>query len=297
MQVYTIPINELGQELIRFPNAVFPSVFYHTVIERNSAGYIPLHWHDEWQFSIITKGNVRFQIQGTDVLLRKGDGIFINSGVIHEVHALEKEASYICWNISVRLLPNYFHEIYRNSISQNRHLPYVLLSSQVMWQQQLMDAIKAGYTLFKMKEQNYELAIYEQFIKTVRTLSSHYIGQSRQSNIVFDERVKTIVQYIHHHYDQKVTLRQLASAALLSEGETIRLFKKYLHVTPFQYLLRYRLNRSKEYLLFTDNTITAIGLIVGFSGASYYIEQFKKVFSMTPKQFRDDSKSKRYAEG
>jgi len=42
--------------------------------------------------------------------------------------------------------------------------------------------------------------------------------------------------------------------------------------------------------------ITVIGLIVGFSGAVIVLSNFKKPFSMTPKQFRDDSKDKSYAE-
>jgi len=102
----------------------------------------------------------------------------------------------------------------------------------------------------------------------------------------FDERLKELLVYIHIHYTEKLTLDELAGVVYLSTSETIRLFKKSLQMTPFQYILKYRLEKSRELLQHTDEAVTDIALEIGFSSASYFIQKFKEAYDITPKQFQ-----------
>lgn len=38
-----------------------------------------LHWHQEFEFFVVTKGSMLFRVDEREYMLRKGDGIFINS--------------------------------------------------------------------------------------------------------------------------------------------------------------------------------------------------------------------------
>ena len=61
--------------------------------------------------------------------------------------------------------------------------------------------------------------------------------------------------------------------------------QKYLHTTPVQYLIDYRLKKAAE-LLHTDKKIIEIGLDVGFAGVSYFIETFRKKYGRSPAEYR-----------
>ncbi|MCJ1777646.1 helix-turn-helix transcriptional regulator [Mammaliicoccus sciuri] len=72
----------------------------------------------------------------------------------------------------------------------------------------------------------------------------------------------------------------------MSISETVRLFSKYVHQTPFQYILNYRLEKSVSMLnKYTDKSITDISYVCGFSTTSYFIQKFKERYGQTPKQF------------
>lgn len=61
-----------------------------------------------------------------------------------------------------------------------------------------------------------------------------------------------------------------------------RLFKATLHQTPFDFLMHYRIQQSLPLLCRPELTITEIATTVGFSGASYYSEVFRKYTSCSP---------------
>ena len=47
---------------------------------------IPWHWHEEFEFGYLTGGAIRYKTAREEFILREGDGIFINSGVLHALH-------------------------------------------------------------------------------------------------------------------------------------------------------------------------------------------------------------------
>lgn len=274
MQKRTIPIDPFGQEHIHYENPTFPSISYHTLIRNNSAGYIPLHWHDEWQFQRVAAGQIKMYIEGEEVLLQEGDSLWINSGVIHEAHGVTEDARYVCWNIQQTLLPEVLQQCVRQKGPTQR---YMLFTNEV-WHEKARALIETGTT------SDDEFMIYEAFVQLAHLLCQH--AERQNVRTAFDDRMKQLLSYIHTHYREKITLDELANVVYLSDSETIRLFKKSLQLTPFQYILKYRLEKSRELLKHTDYAVTTIALEVGFSSASYFIQKFKEAYGITPKQFQ-----------
>ena len=50
---------------------------------------IPWHWHDEFEFGYISRGSILYKTNRHEFLLKEGDGIFVNSGALHYLQALE----------------------------------------------------------------------------------------------------------------------------------------------------------------------------------------------------------------
>lgn len=96
-----------------------------------------------------------------------------------------------------------------------------------------------------------------------------------------------MITFIRNNYMKHVELADIAASANVSIGECCRCFQKMARETPNQYLTGWRVARAKELLDMTDETVTDIGIRVGFSDASYFIRCFRKRTGMTPKEYRD----------
>lgn len=99
-------------------------------------------------------------------------------------------------------------------------------------------------------------------------------------------RIKSMISYIHRNFGDKLTLEGIASAANISTREANRIFQKTIQQTPFEYLMSYRLIKAKELLSDTDLPITEISYRCGFTDSTYMGKQFKKNFGTTPSASR-----------
>lgn len=103
--------------------------------------------------------------------------------------------------------------------------------------------------------------------------------------------LKNMIRFIQQHFNEKITLGQIASAGSIGQSKCCKLFNTYIHQTPNAYLTTYRLNKSAELLHMSDLNITEIAYEVGFNGASYYAEAFRKHFRISPSEYRQNSKN------
>ena len=98
--------------------------------------------------------------------------------------------------------------------------------------------------------------------------------------------VSRIIEYLHAHLDDKITIDLMASLAHLSASHFARVFKKETGKAPMEYVQDLRLERAKKLLLAGDKTMTDIALDCGFGSPSYLSTCFQKQYKMTPKEYR-----------
>lgn len=92
--------------------------------------------------------------------------------------------------------------------------------------------------------------------------------------------------YIDQAFLEKINLESIAREAKLSEYHFLRLFKTVFNITPYQYILRKRLEYSKI-LLQQRYSVQDIALLTSFADSAAYSKAFKSAFGCTPKQFAD----------
>ncbi len=99
-------------------------------------------------------------------------------------------------------------------------------------------------------------------------------------------RLLPVIQYINTHINKPLTLCQLANIVHLSPVYFSELFSKTLNISPIQYLIKRRITRAKEYLLFTNESISQIAQQIGFKDSFYFSRLFKRKIGMSPLQYR-----------
>lgn len=284
-------------EAIQYPDEAFPYIMYtHT-----NHGSVPigrgvndLHWHEELQMTLVTKGKLTIQINGIDYDLRTGQAIFINKSVLHTVTHLTHDGEYVSFNFPEKLLAFYSD----SAMEKNYVLPYTnsyLLSLEIKgdaeWENdilQILGDMKREFELKKNWGWQYEISI-----KTVKlwlilisniSLSSE---EASKHNRLKQERLQLMLSFIHQNYTNNLTLKEIADVAHLSVSECTRGFKKSIRITPYDYLIKYRIKKSCELLESTEYTITEIARRVGFNHVNHFIQSFKKHRNLTPKEFRN----------
>lgn len=100
--------------------------------------------------------------------------------------------------------------------------------------------------------------------------------------------MKNMVGFIQKYYTRKICLSDIAASGAVGQSKCFKLFAKYFGQTPNVYLTQYRLDKSIELLCDTSMSITEIALSVGFNGASYYAETFRRWFGKSPTEFRNE---------
>jgi AraC family transcriptional regulator len=95
-----------------------------------------------------------------------------------------------------------------------------------------------------------------------------------------------VLDFIETNLERDVRLEELAQISGLSRFYFSRLFKQTMQLTPYQYIIRRRVERAKELLQRTQLPIADIALECGFSSQSRLSYHFKRIVGVSPKSFR-----------
>lgn len=94
-------------------------------------------------------------------------------------------------------------------------------------------------------------------------------------------------EYILHHYDQKLTLKDIGDVLQRNPHHIQRTFKQMMGISPLHFLHNIRIAKSKSLLKQTHLSVTEIGYEVGYSSLAHYSKVFKEKTGLTPKQYRE----------
>jgi AraC-like DNA-binding protein len=99
--------------------------------------------------------------------------------------------------------------------------------------------------------------------------------------------IATITAYVREHSDRILTTAQLARACGLSERTLFRKVRQALGITPYELMLRTRVQKAAEALIQTSERILDIALAHGFCDQSTFTQHFRKRVGLTPRAFRN----------
>ncbi len=100
------------------------------------------------------------------------------------------------------------------------------------------------------------------------------------------EKLETVFKFIDSNWNNNIGTREMAECAGITPQYLCSLFRKYEGVTPREYLIRYRIIKSKELMSDMNHTVNDISILSGFNDSSYFCAVFKKYEGITPKKYR-----------
>ena len=280
-----------GRELLTYGTSDFPIAFFDDDLTKVK---VPWHWHDEFEIIIITEGSVCVQIANSSFVLNKGEGYFLNSGILHSAKLLSKEGHQHALIFSPEITAHsedIVWKTYIQPIFKKQALPFIKLSPGISWQNSILQLSNDAWLNGAYEKTDYPITIRHNLTRVFSLIKSNidlleneteFTDKAKQDEL----RIKKILFFIENNYPTTITIADIAKSGDISISSCLRLFKQILKTTPIQYLIKYRLQKSvEEFDSLEGRNIGDIAYSCGFSDATYFNRCFKKEFDCTPTEY------------
>lgn len=101
--------------------------------------------------------------------------------------------------------------------------------------------------------------------------------------------VRRMQEYIMAHYQEEITLPDLAKAALYSPWHALRAFAELTGKTPFDYLRAVRLSAAAKKLRDTNMSVLDVALESAFGSHEGFTKAFSREFAISPQRYRKEA--------
>ena len=219
--------------------------------------HIPLHWHSELQFTWVFEGALSYTVGTEHLTLSKEHVLLVNAGRLHGSEMVQSDTKTLCINFTPEIFPV---ALLRRDILPLLEKPafsYAVLPVRPQWLEILNGCCA--------KEEAPDcFAVYELLTQLLRALTREFHGMAGRKDGQ-GQRFQTALNYLHTHYNQPLSAKELALAAAVNRTELGMLFKKYAGMTPAHYRNQYRLYMAKRMIVGTDRPITEICAETGYN--------------------------------
>lgn len=292
LSMCTTKTNSQGMELTLHGSAPFPIACY---LDELYSKEVPWHWHNEWEAIVVSKGKALIKTENRNYIIEEGNGIFINSTVLHSIgnadetpsflHSLVFHPRLIGGNTDSVFWQNYVHPLCENSLAKT-----ILLTCDTDWQKHILNTLENTWELCQTPKSGYEFQVREQLSQCICSLAEHYPSahsQPSEKSIRDEKRIKAMLEYIHQNYTESIKMKEIAKSSAISISECLRCFRRTIGMTPVQYLIQFRIHQAANLLRSTDLKIVDIGAQCGFQDMSYFSKTFREIYGCTPTEYRN----------
>jgi two-component system response regulator YesN len=103
---------------------------------------------------------------------------------------------------------------------------------------------------------------------------------------LINENFKELLDYVNHHYEDDLVLRELSNKFYINYTYCCDLFQKVTKSTFTDYVTRLRMNKAEQILKESHLSIDEVSRIVGYKDCNYFNKVFKKWFGITSTSYR-----------
>lgn len=257
--------------------------------------YEPIHFHSEFQITLIQEGRGSLFVSNNVVPYREGDIFLFGKNLPHalkpSIHTKERGVFNCCKAI------NLFFD--QNKIRNSLHtIPEAyriikLLDYSAYGIKLPKEQGKYLISYLKALEDKTGLAKFLSFLKFLNEISKNNNIKVLSSKappkflgIDDDPKIRKICNFIKNNHKEAITLNEVANIANMSPTGFCRFFKTKSHKTFLQYLTEVRIASACELLINDDYNIFDCCYGSGFNNLSNFHKHFKKHIGISPLEYR-----------
>lgn len=279
-------------EQISFSGTLFPPLKtqaskvnydYHI---RTSEYPLPHGHNDYWEFCILTEGSIYNILNDKKFLCESPCVFYATTKDEHYIKkASEKKIRIINLIVKDHAIINMV-----NSFSGNMLDSFYSGNHIYPIEQQIIDKISSILSKANLLQLE-QIHMRDNLICSAVLLIVQYIYQQKISEITYTDAglndfYKNLNKIMSNPDFPTYTVKDLCSLLSYSRMQLNRIFKSQFNTSPHNYLIKMKFTYAKSLLSSTDMGIKEIAFSVGYSSVSQFHTAFKKMFGVTPKEFR-----------
>lgn len=225
----------------------------------------------------VVDGEGYLQIDGEEVVIGKGDFLYIPEGCRLSYHASKE-------NPLIKYWCNFRVTLGSGSLSEYMQMPYCMSVGEDKWLEgrfeSLVNLMSSSDPFSPMAAKSLLFEIFYSYIQGV-TSERVELKESQSST-----DLNKILVYMDENLHKKITLADLAEIVNVHPNYLIKLFKEKFGIAPIEYLNTLRIARAKELIELGNHTVADISDRCGFSNQYYFSQVFKKQVGLSPTGYK-----------
>lgn len=229
------------------------------------------HTHDGFGLGAIESGVERFRYRGADYLAPADSVVMMNPDELHTGRA-ETEGG---WHYRMAYIePDvvadvtgepgwWFTDVVREDLPSARQITVLL---DALWQAR-------------------EPLAFDSLLYALLDMFRRHAQVPRKAADGAPARFAPVIDYLHAHLSQRLTLDELAAIAGLSPFHFLRQFQAQHHATPQQMLMAFRLAEAKR-LLSRGEAPAQVAAVVGLTDQAHLTKAFARRYGVTPARYQ-----------
>ena len=232
------------------------------------------HSHEGYTIGVIEDGFGDNDYRGSVFHLAPGKIVVMNPDEVHTGHVVSEHPwSYRMFYIN--------QETFKNILPEESFLPFFrgLCFEDKYWFKKLRNLhCLLETTADTLEQQTQFIEVFSNFAHVYGKVTSPVVSGNEP------KAVSRIKDFISDHFDQNISIDDLARITQLSRAYLIRSFQRHVGIPPYAYLIQTRIKHAKK-LLIRKMPVAQVAYEMGFSDQSHLTRHFKSITGITPKQY------------
>lgn len=271
------------------------------VIKRPKPGFAyPQHLHPEFELNFLEGATDALRIVGDSVEeIGELELVLIGGGVKH-AWATHRCACKDVAEITIQFHSSIFDSLKNRRLFRSIHEMFENAARGIVFSQERIKEVKPDLLALNNSDQEgfqnllrlINILKKLSLDKDLRILSS--VNNVEEYNNLDNDRLKSILYFLHENYQQDICLQQVAKLVNMSEISLTRFLKKRTGKTFVDNLNDIRIGETIGRLVATTDNVSEICYDCGFNNLSNFNRIFKKKKGVTPTEYREKHTKTRF---
>lgn len=250
---------------------------------------VALHHHDFYEVYFFLSGNVQYNIENRSYLLTPGDVLLISPMELHQPMFGTEQREYeriVLWIDKLFLEGfSWAGESFTACFDTGSPNHSNLLRPEGVSRQFLMFLLEQLLSENSSPEPYHEITALSYLAQVLVLLNRLALQQRREDLLTApDSTVYNVLGYINEHYNENLTLDELANKFFISKYHLSREFQRLVGTSVHRYIVQKRLVMAKQ-MLSSGKPSSEVYQHCGFGDYSNFYRAFKAEYQISPKEY------------
>lgn len=174
-----------------------------------------------------------------------------------------------------------------NLLQQQNRIPFIYITSysDKLTLEKVKNSRPYGFIIKPYKTADIVSTVYL-VINNYQYRKIDVLREKELPNNDIPMQLKVVIHYVMNQLDKKIEVAELAAMTRWDVDHFTRIFKQYLALTPYQFILKAKIEAAAVIIAQTEEPLRGVAIDFGFSSYSNFYNAFKKVIGETPENIR-----------